>query len=135
MSAQTFSGGTGSDTNPYLISSKADMEELATSVNGGMKYVGKYFELTQDITGASNAITTVIGNSATNYFIGVFDGKGHTVEVNINVSSNYGGLFGNIKSSDIKNLNVIGNVSCTVIIIYKILVFILVEFLELCQQV
>lgn len=113
LSAQTFSGGTGSDTDPYLISSKADMEELATSVNGGVKYVGKYFELTQDITGASNAITTVIGNSATNYFIGVFDGKGHTVEVNINVSSGYGGLFGKITTSDIKNINVIGNVSCT----------------------
>lgn len=114
LSAQTFSGGTGSDTDPYLISSKADMEELATSVNGGVKYVGKYFELTQDITGASNAITTVIGNSATNYFIGVFDGKGHTVEVNISVSSGYGGLFGKITTSDIKNLNVIGNVICIV---------------------
>ena len=115
LSAQTFSGGTGSDTDPYLISSKADMEELATSVNGGVKYVGKYFELTQDITGASNAITTVIGNSATNYFIGVFDGKGHTVEVNINVSSGYGGLFGYITTSEIKNLNVVGNVKFSVI--------------------
>ena len=114
LSAQTFSGGTGSDTNPYLISSKADMEELATSVNGGVKYVGKYFELTQDITGASNAITTVIGNSATNYFIGTFDGKGHIVEVNIKVenaiSKVYGGVFGNIQNAIIKNINIKGSI-------------------------
>jgi hypothetical protein len=33
--AQTYSGGSGSETSPYLISSKADMETLATTVNVG----------------------------------------------------------------------------------------------------
>jgi len=35
--AFAYSGGNGSKDNPYLISSKADMEQLATNVNGGQR--------------------------------------------------------------------------------------------------
>ena len=54
--AQTFSGGTGTEADPYLISNIADIEELTNLVNvgyapgsGNWSY-GKYFRVTQDIT-------------------------------------------------------------------------------------
>ncbi|MDR3218071.1 MAG: T9SS type A sorting domain-containing protein [Dysgonamonadaceae bacterium] len=117
ISAQTYSGGNGTETSPYLISSKADMEALATAVNSGNSYSGKYFLLTQDLTD----ITTVIGNSNTRYFSGTFDGGGHTVDVNIDVNISsasgaapvyaYAGVFGYISGATIKNLGVTGSVS------------------------
>ena len=41
--------GSGTETDPYKIRSKTDLESLATSVNNGESYEGKYFELTQSI--------------------------------------------------------------------------------------
>ena len=40
---QDFSGGTGTENDPYLISSSDDLKSLATSVNNGEPYEGKYF--------------------------------------------------------------------------------------------
>jgi uncharacterized repeat protein (TIGR02543 family) len=106
--AQTYSGGSGTETDPYLISSKADMETLATAVNGGKHYNQEYFMLTQNLTG----ITTVIGNSADHLFRGTFDGNEHAISVNIN-STSYAGVFGYIGYSTIKNLGVLGSVAST----------------------
>ena len=49
-----FSGGSGTQSDPYQISSQADLEQLARDVNGGdfggnNNYIGKYFKLTKDI--------------------------------------------------------------------------------------
>jgi hypothetical protein len=117
LNAQTYSGGSGIEADPYRISSKTDMETLATLVNsnGFNNYSGKYFLLTQDIT---EAVTSVIGNSMnTSYnsvFSGIFDGGGHKMNVNINMSSIAGlylGVFGNAKGATIKNLGVSGCIS------------------------
>ncbi|MDR0834292.1 MAG: YDG domain-containing protein [Candidatus Symbiothrix sp.] len=108
--AQTYSGGTGTLLDPWIITSKADMEALATTVNAGNNQSGKYFLLTQNLTG----ITTVIGTSYS--FRGFFDGGGHTVGVNINISSNgpsNAGVFGVINNATIKNLGVTGSVIAT----------------------
>jgi hypothetical protein len=35
VAAQTYSGGSGTENDPYLISSKADMKAIATSVLTG----------------------------------------------------------------------------------------------------
>ena len=57
----TFSGGSGSQAEPYLISSVEDWDALANSVNSGTTtYSGKYFKLTTDI---DNPVTTMVGNS------------------------------------------------------------------------
>ena len=48
-SDSTFSGGSGSQTDPYLISTVADLQQLATDVNGGNSYSDKYFKLANDI--------------------------------------------------------------------------------------
>jgi len=110
ISAFAYSGGNGTEQNPYLISSKADMQELATNVNGGQKYANIYFLLTRDLTGKNDTITTIIGNSNTRYFSGNFDGGEHEIAVNISISDSYAGTFGYLSSATIKNLGVAGSV-------------------------
>jgi len=115
ISAFAYSGGNGTEQEPYLISSKADMEELATKVNGGQTYAGVYFLLTRDLTEAEDVITTVIGEG-TCYFSGVFDGGDHKVNVNINININntyygYAGVFGCVSDAIIKNLGVTGSIT------------------------
>jgi hypothetical protein len=110
FTAQTYSGGSGTEAAPFLISSKADMEALATATNGNSSYsTGKYFLLKQNIT---DAVTTIIGNSESVRFRGTFDGGGHTIAVNISTTENYAGVFGYISNNaTIKNLGVTGSVS------------------------
>ncbi len=105
--AQTYSGGSGTESDPYLISSKADMEALATAVNGGNTYSGRYFLLMQNLT----EITTIIGNSESRYFSGNFDGGGCVVTANINMTNSYVGVFGYILDATIKNLGVEGSIT------------------------
>lgn len=108
--AQSYSGGSGTQADPYLISTRLDMAALATAVNGGNKYSGKYFLLTEDLTN----ISTVIGNSSSNYFGGVFDGGGYNITVNINVNVSvdaYVGVFGSISGAVLKNLSINGIVT------------------------
>ncbi|MDR0833390.1 MAG: leucine-rich repeat protein [Candidatus Symbiothrix sp.] len=102
-----YSGGSGTQTSPYLISSKADMETLATSVNSGTTYSGKYFLLTNDLTG-SNALTTFISNSDTKPFSGIFDGGKHEIELN-----NTRGVFGYLSNATVQNLAVKGTLSAS----------------------
>jgi hypothetical protein len=102
--AQTYSGGSGTEQNPYRISSKADMETLASAVNGGNNYSGKYFLLTQSLSG----ITTIIGTSSSRYFSGIFDGGGHILRINISTAAEYVGVFGYASDATIKNLGVSG---------------------------
>ncbi len=102
----------GSETDPYLITSVDDLKQLATEVNGGENYAGKFFELTTDLD-LNNEEWTSIGNDAKT-FQGVFDGKGHIISnFKITESSNatdgtqHGrGLFGGIEKATIKNLGV-----------------------------
>ncbi len=106
--AQTYSGGSGTENDPYLISSNADMETLANAVYNGTNYSqGKYFLLTADLTG----ITTIIGNSGTTTktFQGNFDGGGHNVGLGINGNFIYAGVIGNALGATIKNLGVNGS--------------------------
>jgi hypothetical protein len=100
-----YSGGNGTEQNPYLISSKSDMEQLASNVNDGQTYAGIYFLLTCDLTGAGDTITTLVGNSDSHYFSGIFDGGKHEIAVNNT------GIFGNIQNATIKNLGVTGRIT------------------------
>jgi hypothetical protein len=119
VTAQTYSGGNGTEFDPYLISSKADMEVLATWVNASSSYsTGKYFLLTQDIT---DAVTTIIGKDDTYCFKGTFDGGGHKVIANINRSGTasagffFVGIFGYTSNATIKNLGISGSINRTTI--------------------
>lgn len=108
--AASYAGGTGTEADPYLISSAAELAFLASNVNGGEKYVGQYFKLTADVD-LGEIEWDPIGNYAnsTEEFHGHFDGAGHTVSgLKIDASSSYRGLFGRIVSATVKNLNVKG---------------------------
>lgn len=74
-----FSGGTGTETDPYLISSVDDWNTLADNVNDGTTYSGLYFQMTADIS----TISKMVGESESNSFRGTFDGQGHTLAVSI----------------------------------------------------
>ena len=86
----TFSGGSGTSKDPYKISSTADLDQLATAVNGGNNYKDKYFVMTADIKYNPNAPTidydsngvyesnfTPIGGLNKGFF-GTFDGQGYS---------------------------------------------------------
>ncbi|MDL2247189.1 T9SS type A sorting domain-containing protein [Bacteroides sp. OttesenSCG-928-J23] len=100
--AQTYSGGSGTESDPYLISSKEDMEELAEY--DGSNTSGKYYLLTRNIT---EEITTSIDD-----FYGTFDGGGHNININVSDSWNAGafGVFRYTSGATIKNLSVTGSI-------------------------
>jgi uncharacterized membrane protein YhaH (DUF805 family) len=105
----TYSGGDGTQENPYLISSRSDMEALAINVTRGHTYKDTCFLLTRDLTGTKDIVTTVIET-----FSGVFDGGGHSIAVNIDVHGDgeqAGGVFSGTYNATIKNLNVSGKIS------------------------
>ena len=82
----SFSGGSGTEEDPYLISTAEDMWELSNDCNSGSKYekkyASKYFKMTEDIDlGCSAAKQWIpIGNyDGRVYFSGDFNGDGHTI--------------------------------------------------------
>lgn len=107
--------GSGTEADPYVITTEAGLNKLATDVNNGTVYSGKYFKL-----GASITVTdwTPIGQKGTEKkFAGTFNGNGQTVIINsINNSldsafGGYAGFFGAVKDATIKNLTVAGTIS------------------------
>ena len=84
--ADGFAGGSGSQSDPYVITNAAELAYLAKIVNGGDACRGKYFRLTSDIylggaewTPIGYGLYTSDGSDYPNAFAGVFDGGGHTV--------------------------------------------------------
>ncbi len=109
-----YSGGYGTEAEPYQIATADDIRSFATNVDCGDNYSGSYFELTSniDLGGESNEFTP-IGSSWSSSFKGTFDGGGYEVSgLYINQeSSYYQGLFGITCYATIKNLGVSGSVS------------------------
>ncbi len=112
---QTFSGGSGTEADPYKITKAEDFTELATQVNdNAVSFTGKYFALENDITIPSTFTYTPIGKwvsySVQNKFDGVFDGKNHTITdlvLSSKTGDRYSGLFAIVDTAGvIKNLNV-----------------------------
>jgi GLUG motif-containing protein len=96
-----YSGGSGTETDPYQISTVADWQELMSTPADW----GSYFLLTDDIDLMGITVTPV-GNEST-FFNGVFDGDGHVISnATINLpTSNYVGIFGFVGSGgQIENL-------------------------------
>lgn len=80
--------GKGTETEPYLISTKADLLNLAEAVNGTtmMHFEKTYFKMTADIDLQKDKNFFGIGvhngqkPEERYYFSGVFDGNGHTIK-------------------------------------------------------
>ena len=110
VSAQSFSGGTGTETDPFKISKAADLKELSTDVSTNMNsFAGSYFIMTQDIDMEGVTDFQPIGNNFSgdvHAFSGHFNGDGHKI---YNLKANWEelgfvGVFGIILNATIENL-------------------------------
>ena len=114
-----FGGGTGRQSDPYLIKCAQDLANLAYMVNHGTKYEGKYFKLTTNIVlndlminlsgnivyGSPTSWTPIGGSKC---FKGTFNGGGHTIKGLYikEEDSEYNGLFGSVENATISNLKI-----------------------------
>ncbi|MDY3774387.1 MAG: hypothetical protein SO023_04650, partial [Eubacterium sp.] len=116
----TFSGGSGTENDPYLLANATDFKKLATDVNGGTTYAGTYFMVPDSVTApielSSEDGFVPIGNDTTN-FQGTFDGNGKTIQLSVDLtatSGGYAGLFGYAgTSSVVKNVTTTGTVKAS----------------------
>ena len=108
----------------YTISDTRGLNLLATLVNGGNEFSGKFFKLVNtitydhttawdDATSEENNYTAIGGyyNGGNKYFCGTFDGQGNTVsgiriyKAGTTNADYYQGLFGETLGATIKNVN------------------------------
>lgn len=112
-----YTGGTGTEADPYLISSEQDLALLAKKTNEeATDYAGCYFKLTMDLDLGGTAWAPIGHNTdGTTTFRGTFDGDGHTISgLNCQSENNFGGLFGKVQGATIKNLTVTGTLVSSV---------------------
>ena len=111
--------GSGTEANPYQISSVDDWNTLCNNVNNGTStYNGKFFKLMADIKVEetfNGAPTKMVGRSENVNFRGTFDGNGHTLTVNYvdNHDESACAPFRYIRNATIKNLHVAGSITKT----------------------
>ena len=101
--------GSGAEPDPYVIASAADWNELAAFVAGGGDTTGNVYLQTADIV---EPVTTMIGNEE-HPFKGIYDGGGHTLNVNITGEGNtyFIAPFSAVENAQIKRLVVDGSVT------------------------
>ncbi len=88
--------GKGAGTDPFIIATTDDLNQLATRVNNGETYRGKYFLMTADLEfdGTENNFIPIGTYSTDASFHGTFDGGGHYVSgININSTDEEAGVF------------------------------------------
>ena len=130
--ASGFESGTGTEEDPYIIKTAAQLAYLAQTTNAGNSYEGKFFKLANDImlntadmfardadgniTGAAEGKTpyqwmpigTHISSSDIKPFSGTFNGNGYEIiGIYINSGNDYQGLFGYCANATVKILGVV----------------------------
>ena len=121
--APSFSGGTGTQGDPWLIASQADLTALAEFLNSGNAETfdtenagvgnchGYYFKQTADID-LTGATWEPIGYSGSYYFAGNYDGGGHSITNAVSAGKvdpdGYAtaGIFGWVAFGSVENLHV-----------------------------
>ena len=124
-----YSGGRGTESDPWLISSVADLQLLANTINDGNaaefdadctgtgdeipgNYHGYYFKQTKDLDLSSIENWAPIGYSGGCYFAGHYDGDGYTISNATCAGKNdddgfaTAGIFGWVAFGSVKNLTV-----------------------------
>ena len=113
--------GSGTELDPYKITTLSEFMGLSESVAQGEDFAGKYFELQSDIDlgglnlndGCWNPIgwfknVSDLGGKPDTAFSGTFDGAGNTISglrfTKIDHEYSYLGLFGYLKNATVKNL-------------------------------
>ena len=112
-----FGGGTGTQGNPWLITSREDLIDLAEFLNSGNAAKnynncnGYYFKQTADID-LTGVKWEPIGYSEKRCFSGNYDGDGHIIANAISTGKNdddgfaTAGIFGWVYFGSVKNLHV-----------------------------
>ena len=121
--APLFGGGTGTQQDPWLITSQADLIALAEFLNSGNAETfdaenvgvgnchGYYFKQTADID-LTGVTWEPIGYSGNYYFAGNYDGDGHTISNATSMGKNdadgfaTAGIFGWVAFGSVENLHV-----------------------------
>ena len=114
-----FSGGSGTQTDPYQLATPENMSELAGLVNSGISFSGKYFKLTADITLPDNwkpigckinSNTGIEAGKNLYAFSGTIDGvkADGTGNYTLTVPKDGLPLLGYVKGATVKNLNLAG---------------------------
>ena len=120
--AQTpvLANGSGTEADPYQISSVEDWNTFAAAVNGGHDYSGEFVKLTANIGTTENPVTQMVGDlvDAVYYsFKGTFDGDNHTLTFHYNYTEpssqhlNRVAPFRYINGATIKKLRVAGDIN------------------------
>ena len=101
-------GAGDTEENPYKIYYKEQLDLLATRVNAGNYYSGKYFKLMDDLTYDNTKQNNYIAiGTGSNPFSGHFDGNHKTIEgIRIYGTGSYQGVFGYIVDAEVKDLYV-----------------------------
>lgn len=120
----TYSGGSGTQSDPYLISSVTDLQTLASTVNDGSaadldadctsvgNYHGYYFKQTCDLDLSSINSWDPIGYSGGYYFAGNYDGGGYTISGMTSTGKNddngfaTAGLFGWVAFGSVTDVHI-----------------------------
>lgn len=99
--------GSGTELDPYVITTVEGMKLLSSSVNSGSNWYGSYFQLGSDISLSHTTDWDDTSSTEHNFtpigeyhkpFQGTFDGNGYTISgIRIYMTSSYYvGLFGNL---------------------------------------
>jgi hypothetical protein len=98
----------GTQADPYKIYFTDQLDLLATRVNAGESYSGKYFKLMDDLTYDNTQQNNYIAiGTSTHPFSGHFNGNQKTINgVRINSTGGYLGVFGYINNAEVKDLYV-----------------------------
>ncbi|ATW23437.1 GLUG motif-containing protein [Candidatus Formimonas warabiya] len=122
--AANFAGGTGTENDPYLISTGEQLAYFSQRVNAGITYAGSFIQLTQDILlNSMNADGTFVSASPRQFtkigsnlrkFQGQFNGAGYEI-IGLYIdkpNESYQGLFGYADTgSMIRNVSISGRIS------------------------
>lgn len=107
-----YSGGSGTVTDPWVISTVDDLQKLAETVNDGESYSGKYFIQDTDLDLMGITWEPIGYTDGGYYFSGHYDGKNHSIS---NATSTGKvdedgqatvGIFGCIIEGSVSNLHV-----------------------------
>ena len=113
-----YGGGSGTEDNPYIITTPAHMQELEQQVNNqGIAFYDTYFRMEADLDftgintfrGIGTECAPTVNSTGYLHFAGYFDGNGHTIR-NLQMrypNKNHVGLFSVASSlATIKDLTI-----------------------------
>ena len=109
--ATSIANGTGTETDPYLITTGAELAFVASKINTNKDtaYASAYYKLANNIH-LNNKTWTPIGVQ-TFPFKGHFDGNNKAI-VGLSIATGSGlGLFGHVADAYISNLDLTGNIT------------------------